>query len=755
MLSQQGVTPQIVEVDDFSGGMTDNILGAPKNKFQKADNFFLQKVGDKARLITRPAMRNYTSARIGTSSRINHAFDIETKTFQISNKKLYQNDTSSFTEITGPTNSAFNLGDTASKYAVSIWQKHALIANDAFAQIVKLYNNGTSWTVNNLGVPALSGNPTMLASGIGTTFSYGYAFHYYTTYPNQGVTFAEQGNIKYVAATSNVALGGANTMTITPPGTWTITNGATDNYLFANLKVRIWRTTNGGTSYYFLTEQNYNFASYVDSTADTTINLSSNTVLYTNGADGVPAHEQPPASKLAHVVNDILCLGYVTESGVQIPTRARFSNRFSPWSCPATFYENFDEEIVGINSFNIYPIYFCKNKIYRIEGFYLPDGSGGITKKLISSTAGCLSNRSIIRTDIGLFWAGNDGFYYTDGYNVQRISNDLLTSYLTLTNSATKKAAITGAYYPKLQAVMWTVQDSASSTDNDKLYLTYLQAPVSDSMPFTTWSGGDVRSNFLPTAIHHTNGVLYMGDTNGYWYKFDHDLFSDSRVEVGVSVSSWINKAIFYDYRSVSFDFGLSSLKKWIARMVMLFENTSSVSLQIYSNNDNSGNLKALKAVDSRGDIAWGDYAVKWGDDIVWNNKPIVAVKRMFPKAGLRAFYKQVVFQNSYASIETSTTLGQATFSGVANTATLGGANLWPTDILDYYISTSADNYSNQFKISSLAQPTITLVDTDNVLPTGLYSWKIQGYRRDEIVRIVSYAIDYSPTSQSASVYRG
>ena len=100
MLSQQGVSPQIIEVDDFSGGMTDNILGAPQNKFEKADNFYLQKVGGKARILTRPAMRPHTTARIGTNEQINHTFDIENELFQISNKKLYLTSTSAFTEIT-------------------------------------------------------------------------------------------------------------------------------------------------------------------------------------------------------------------------------------------------------------------------------------------------------------------------------------------------------------------------------------------------------------------------------------------------------------------------------------------------------------------------------------------------------------------------------------------------------------------------------------------------------------------------------
>jgi hypothetical protein len=755
MLSQQGASQQIVEVDDFSGGMTDNILGSEKNKYEKADNFYLQKVNGKARILTRPAMRAYTSARIPTSTAINHTFDIEKKTFNIADRRIYENTTTAFTEVTGPTNKAFNLGDANSKYTVSTWQKHAIIANDAFTKVIRLYKNGASWTLNNLGLPSLSGTATLTAAG-GSTHTYGYAFHFYTEYVNQGVTFAEQGAITFQSLSTNNDISGGHTVTITPPAGWTITNGATDNYLLANLKVKIWRTQKGGTIYYFLAEKAYNFASHVDSTTDAVLSASSNDVLYTNGADDVPIHEQPPQAKMSHIVNDILCLAHVLEDGEYLPNKLRISNRFQPWSCPSEFYEEFDEEIIGVNSFNISPIVFCKNKIYRIEGYFLPDGSGGMTKKLISSTAGCLSTRSIIRTDLGLFWAGNDGFYFTDGYQVQRISNDLLVSYLRITETTAQKSGITGTYYPRLQAVAWAIKANSTSDDNDTIYLTYLQAGISDSMPFSTWSGGEIPSGFKPTSLHHIDGSLYMGSYDGYLFHFDHDLFSDHRVEVGISVSSWVNKAIIYEYRSSAFDFGSSSIKKWVTKLCMSFENSGSISLQPYSINDNSGDERELKLIDQRGDVAWGDYTIEWGDPTVaWNYTPIISVKRMFPKNGLRCFYKQVIFKNAYAEYETSSFLGTATFNGAANTAILDvGANQWPSDIIDYFVSVSSDNYVQQYKILTRTTTTLTLQDSDNVLPTGSFAWKIQGYRRDEIVRIISYTLDYALTSQSGEVFR-
>jgi hypothetical protein len=188
----------------------------------------------------------------------------------------------------------------------------------------------------------------------------------------------------------------------------------------------------------------------------------------------------------------------------------------------------------------------------------------------------------------------------------------------------------------------------------------------------------------------------------------------------------------------------------------MSFENAGSISLQPYSINDNSGDLRELKIIDQKGDVAWGDYTIEWGDPTVaWNYTPIISVKRMFPKNGLRCFYKQVIFKNAYAEYETSSFLGTATFNGTANTAILDvGANQWPSDIIDYFVSVANDNYVQQYKILTRTTTTLTLQDSDNVLPTGSFAWTIQGYRRDEIVRIISYTLDYALTSQSGEVFR-
>lgn len=745
MLSpQQGVDPQFLEVNDFGGGLTENPLGSLQSRYTTADNFYLLTIGEQTKLLTRPGLRvdDATNPRVPANARINKIFDVEQQMLQISSQKLYYN-ASGFTHVTGPTgNNAFNAGSAASVYSVAKWNKHGFMTNDSLPSIQKTFKNGATWYCHNLGLPRVASLPTITGTGSGRNFLY--AFNYTYTYTSSSVTFSEQGQTLF----STTATTNTNDPATTPIAFTAIpvlTNGATENYDTANIKVNIYRTQNNGTVFYYVGQVTNGTTTFSDNVADTA--LINNAILYSAGS--VPDHEIPPPAKYLTVVNDMLVLGHVKESGVTVPNRVRFSNRLSLWSCPSSFYEDFDETVKGVSAYNTYPIVFCDNKVYRIEGFYLPDGSGGTAKREISKVAGCQGSDSIVTTENGLYWAGNDGWYFTDGFKVVRISTELNFTYRSLYN----RSRITGCYEPRYNYIVWTVQELSGSTDNDKIYCVLLDQGVNDSMPFTTWSGGYTRSNFAPATVYYLNNKIYMGDTNGYLLSFQDGVYDDTKIAVGTAVSTWTTLPIIYDYKSVSHNFGNVSVRKWVPYISLVADNVSSVSLQAYSINDNSGEQKALKEISYRGAVAWGDPGVAWADPSVrWNYFPIIATERRMPAGSLRCMYKQVRFTNSYSLIATSADFGIATFNGVANTAVLG-AN-WIDGITDYYISTAADGYVTQFKILSQSTTTLTIEDINNVLPTGAYDWKIYGYRKGEVFRLVSYTIRYSFTSPSLDPYR-
>ncbi len=733
MLSPQGTQPQALEINDFSGGITDNFVAGPPNYYKNADNFVITTDN---KLLTRPGLKSSIATRIATNVRISKQFNIDDTHFQISNKKVYHD---IITAVTTPVaNDPFSAGDTFSRPSVAIWNKHAILANEDLSQIRRVFKDSTTWKCQNLGLPAISGVTLTPNAGANDWL---YAFHYEVSYTSQGVTFSEVGAVQFLAATAF-----ATGTTINIP---TLANGATYLYDTGSIKIKIYRTVNDGSAYYYVGEVTNGTATYTDNSSDATIQAAG-ILLYTTG--DVPEYDEPPPAKYVSVVNDVLYLGHVKEGSVTYPNRLRISNRFKLYSCPAEFAEDFDDEITGLSQTSSYLIVFCKSKTYRLEGFYNEDGSGQIVKKIISDTVGCIDSQSIINTEEGIFFAGNNGFYYTNGGQVTPISIHLPDTYFDLTSGSSQKEKIQGTYDPLNGRVYWTMMSENSSTEPDVIFVGHIRNGVNRAVPFTTWSGED---SFVPSSIFFFNGVLYLGHSDGYLLEFSSDSHSDIRVDTTLAASSWVSDTIIYIYESCSFDFGTSALRKWVPMMTLNLDNTSSVSLEISSSNDNTGAYTAMKQIVSTTSIPWGDASIPWGSTTVrWNYNPIIDHKRRFPMGTLRCSYKQIKFTNHYTEISSSETLGLATFDGIAATAVLGGSYEWREDSYDYYISTASDSYNTQFQVLTVSGNTITIDNSSGLLPTDELDWVIKGYKRDEITKIISYAIEYSTTSPTQHQFK-
>lgn len=748
MLSASGVQIQPLEVKDFSGGITDNYIAGPTNKYQKADNLFIT---DDNKLTTRPALivDDEDHPRVASNDKINKLFDCESQKFQVSGKKLYYN-ASGFTTVAGPTaNDFFTAGTVESKVSAAKWNKHVIASNSSFAPVMKLFKDGSTWKAHNLGLPELASDPTVTGTGSGKNFLY--AFHYSYEYTSQGVTFEEAGPVTYHSTvvtntddpgTTNIAISAIPTLANSTDNNWDTSTA---------LKVKIYRTQDSGTVYYYIGQVNNGTAVFTDNVSDP-VALANGIALYTTG--GIPDHEAPPPAKYIHVVNDILLCGHIKDGGVEYPNKLRFSNRLQLWSMPSSFEEDFEDDIMGLSSINSYPIVFCKNHVYRLSGFFLPDGSGVITKNTLSDTVGCVNAESIVRTEKGVFWAGDQGFYFTDGSTVMRISEEINVTYKSLVITDTQKANIKGSYDAVNQRVMWLVQSDDDASLADSIYVAHIRYGIKPDTAFTTWSGNSlVSTNFKPISILFYANTVYIGDARGYLLKYDSDSYADAYIDTSVAASSWRTLTIIYDYRSCAFDFGSSAVRKWVPWIIVNADNASSLSLQISGNNDNSGYFRDLAEVQYYTNIDWGNYDILWGDETIrWNYFPIISPKRRFPAGGLRCSYKQIKLTNSFTVITDSTTVGcTATFDGSANTATLTDVTkTFPSDVVDYYISVASESYAQQYQISARTSDTVlALTDISNVLPSVVSAFKIKGYRRGEVLKIHSYIIDYSMTSQS------
>lgn len=737
---------QPLEVNDFSGGITDNFIDGPLNKAEKMDNLVLDKNG---KLLLRHGSEVLSSTTyqipIG-SERVNALIDMDGTLIHTGLTELSYTGASSNSNLRGPSsNTCFDVGAETNKVSWAIWNKHLLVTNDGFPKISKVYKDDSStWRLRTAGLPALATSPTVTAGGAGAN-TYIYAFVYSYTYNVGTVEFED------ISAVTQVTVGSAaapNSNAISITNIPVLANGSTLNYDTSVIKVKIYRTITNGSTFFYVGQVTNGTTSYSDSAADTTID--DNATIYTTG--GVVENDEPPKAKYLHVVNDICWYGHVKE-GTEVQTnKIRQSVKFDPDSCPETFYDELEDEITGLSSIQGTLIAFCKGSIYRVEGFFDELGRGGITHQRISDSVGCVSNNSIVRAMGLIFFAGTDGFYYTDGYNVKKLTLDLNDSYKELIEETQQKLNIYGEHHRLENTIWWGVEKDTSSNDNDSCYVLDLNYGL-ESGTFTTFSGSD---SFRPTALCFFNNQMVRGDTRGYLFKHDLNYYTDPKINESATPDNWTTQAIIYDYRSIYTSFGTTSIRKWVPSIVVDLFNKTNVSVQIISDNDRGRLVENLKQLRYRGNFLWGDPTFVWGTSTcVWGRTGIIEEKKFFPSQSLRCNYKQVRFTNAYTIVQNSDQYGLATVSGTDNTATLVGAATydWDAGAVDYYISFANDSYAREYLITARTADTVTFQDIDNVAPTGNYAWLVKGYKKGEVFHLLSYVLYYALLSRSQKPY--
>jgi hypothetical protein len=570
--------------------------------------------------------------------------------------------------------------------------------------------------------------------------NYLYAFHYEYTYTVGTTTYLDRGPLLVKAAAS---CPNPEEYAITISSISALANGGADNYDTANLKIRVARTINNGQDFYYVGELTNGTTTFVDDVSDT--ELQTKEPIYTAG--GVVENDPPPPSKYIHVVDGFGYYGNILDTdGSALPNRVRQSVGSDIDSVPGDFFVDFDEEVAGLNSVRERPLVFCTDSLYRLEGAFDERGQGAIQKIRISETQGCISHRSIVQTDYGVFFASNKGFCWTDGYQVQQIT-DWETTYGLLTRTALQRSNLQGCYNKYENRIWWTAQQTTGSTEADKAYILHLnQLPfsVSNSMPFTSASG----ASFFPTSLCVFNKELLRGDRNGYTFRHSSVYANDKKTDTALNPSLWGKETILWNYTGCGNDFGTSN-RKWVSRISLRAKNSAYVSAQINANNDDGTQLNALMPVKFRGATIWGDPNVIWGDpNLFWNYAGMVEDERHFPAGSLRAVYKQIQIRNAFVPIENSDTKGLATVDATTNTATLVNALTmdWDLDCVDYFIAFEDDGYVENFLITTRnSNDVITFADPLNhVTVTGNKKWVVRGFPKNERLHLLNYTIHHA-----------
>lgn len=584
--------------------------------------------------------------------------------------------------------------------------------------------------------------PQISSSG---SASYIYYFLYYYSYYVDEVLWEDFGPTLQVVHSS--ASTGTKSISDIPA----ISNGTTRCYDTTSIKVKIYRTEDGGTVPYYVGEVTNGTTTYSDTSSDSTI-TSLGIRLYTEG--GVLDYDAPPKAKYFVAVNDIGVYASLKIGSQNYPNSFITSIPGDIDSVPGRFQDEVELPITGISSFGIYPFIYCRNRFYRLEGVIDEQGRGVILKKEVSREKGTISNLSIVRTPLGLFFAGEDGFYYTDGFNVEPISIHLIETYKDLVSVSANEIKICGEYDSQENRVHWCVsRDSAS--ENNAIFVLDLNKPISPESVFVTQSG--YSDCFKPTALAFYNNTMVQGDSRGYVLEFDDTIGTDPKIDTSVSASSWQTYPVIYDYKSPAFNFGTNEYKKYVTIITLESRNDVNATIQINSNNNNSGLWSPLKEIRSRSLITWGDASITWGDtsqQYLWNVNRIINAKRRFPAGGIRCFLKQIQITNAYTIIYNSDVYGLGTVDNLLKTVSISGT--FPTDIVDYYISFLSSNYETEYLITQRNSATsLTFSDSLNSSISGSDKWVIRGYKKGERIYVISYGVTFSMSGQLQNTWDG
>lgn len=584
-----------------------------------------------------------------------------------------------------------------------------------------------------------------LISGTAGGNTYLYAIHYKYTYYTSNKTFIENSDVLYLEIAS-IAAPDSNAITLTLPALSSL-----DEYNISNIKVAIFRTFNGGQDFFKVDEVDASTATYSDSKSDD--DIENNAPIYTSG--NILPDEPPPKAEFSVQVGGILVLGNIKDGRLSLPNFITISKPNRIYSFPSSFRLEFEQDVKGLGFINTYPIAFLDSKIYRVEGNFDSSGQGFLRKRMISDTVGTVSHKSIVNTKLGVFFAAVDGFYFTDGFNLRKISTDINHTYDALGDIDD----IEGTYDKLNNRVMWTSKRDTSSSYNDSIFVAHLDYPsIKEGFAFTFLDGGENISNFYTTGVSFdndsTSNNLLRLHPSGYLIYHDDSFSDDSFVNTSKTPDLWDTETIFYQIDTVDLDFRNSKIRKWVPKLNINARNVSALSLQIQSANDTTNSFVNLKEIIDQSNLAWGDPSIEWGDpSVLWNLIPTISAWRYFPaiRQSIRCMFKQLRFKNAYITIDGSASLGEVEVVASSNTITLNDHPTveWASNLVNYFVSFAHESYAFDYKVTAISGADITVADPSNTLTdSGSTEFLIKGYKKGEILNLSNYVLSYAPITQ-------
>ena len=622
---------------------------------------------------------------------------------------------------------------------------------------------------------------------------YVYGFHYMDTYTVGNLEFEVVGPVTLVGpietpvietavTASQQSLNQYTTVQVAPAPV-TISNipplpysSAGTNYDLANIQVNACRTIDAGATLFQLAALPNGQSTYIDSVGDTSATtpggliLIDNPTIYTSG--NVVNFDPAPQCKYLHIFNGTAYFGGVWDTGQFFANRVRQSIAFAPDSSPRAFYDDFDDIVMGISSTRSNVVVFCKNSTYRSQGQFNSLGQGAMTHERISDTVGCLWASSIVKTELGIFWASQDGFYYTDGNQVIKLSSELNLTYLAMTQTAQQQRNLYGTYDKWHRRVWWSTQPDPGDSDVSQSWVLHLDFGVSTAGVFTTASGGD---SYRPSSMLFFQNTQYRGDARGYLFLHSPLYKSDPLVAVGTAATLWNTQPLPYNYTSCAIDFGSTFNRKWVPRISLTSKNEGNYALSIVSINDLGKSQGTLAVMNYNANLRWGTPGIIWGSNTpLWNQVKQPDMWRRFPAGQMRCDFKQIVCTPAQVGLYNSEQYpvgasANITPVGLGATATLAmnvptgyTSMFWPVDVVGYVIAFSTDGYLAEYPITVLSgdTKTITVSLPTNVTLAAILAgthlpWVIRGVNKNGKLSLTAINIHFALMGKEQDAYQG
>lgn len=770
------------EIRSFKDGMTDNFIGREKTRYQKAWNCLVT-VDEKLRTRDGSIVDGTTDTQAKISAGVEFLLTPLTTTekpYKLTTDsnfgKLFYYNGSTHAELLGPTSN--HLFDTTHgtggdhRFTATPWNDHAYITSTSFTQKVqKIWNDGSSvLQLRTAGLPKYAGsNATITGAGSGAiTYLIALVFKY--TYITAGRTFVTRGPL--FRQTISAAANPPTSIIIPANGKLSnTTGGALDNYDtgVAGMVLEYYRTIGNGTEYYLVgTQQNSTIDGIVtitDGVADATLLL--NQVIYTSG--GVAENDPPPVSKYIHVTERGTCYyGWVQDGSDAIKNRIRQSKVGIPDAAPTRFFDDLDEGVTGISSYRGLPLFFGANSVYRGDGVFDSFGQGELVAQRIANYAGCVSHNGIVQTYFGVFFPSANGFYWTNGYDVVKISDEINSTYASVYATDTAKAAISGCYDEINQLVYWTFADTTTSDGCFVLHLRYgIKADSvftqiggnslttsSDATLYPTTIPTTITQNFRAKSVLAYNRKIYRADNRGYTMYFDATTRSDPRVVTGTNVSAWGTTYVYYDFRTVALSFDNLLARKWTPSVVATFKNVGNISASLRRDRDLLGNFATMREIKQKTNFSWGDAGAVWGDPVLFSSdRSLFIENRRMNTPGIRCSYRTLRLTNALTVIQKSDSSGLGTVDSGAKTLTIA-SDTFLADLLDYYVTFGNDNYLAHYLITARTSTVLTFSDPSGICPSGSQKWEVKGYAKTDGMALESLVMPVAYLTDSQQPYQ-